>query len=107
MEKEPFKKDNYFKIDVEAHIWPDVSDIKYYPGVQYKHVAFSGVSRVLGIKTDVPSHTSVNEGIFPMVNDPDTLIERMDIYGTCIFPDIYLLVHGWPCHRNLDGMPHF
>jgi len=93
MEKETFKKDDYFKIDVEAHIWPDISDIKYYPGVKWEHVAFAGCARVLGLKIEPPSDPTAKKDIFPTVNDPDILIERMDNYGidmACILPE-----SGW------------
>jgi len=93
LEREGFKKDDYFKIDVEAHIWPDVSDIDYFPGVQWEHTAFEGCQRILGLKPQAPADSKTRKEIFPTVNDPEVLIERMDKYGidmACLLPE-----SGW------------
>lgn len=81
-------KDDYFKIDVEAHLWPDVSDISYMPGVKWEHVAFTGITRIMGLPLGETGKVK-----FPTTNDPEVLIERMDKYGVdmaCVMPE-----SGW------------
>ena len=95
MELDSAAKDDYFKFDVEAHIWPDTSDIKYFPGFQWEHPAFEGVTRALGIGGKAWEAKGKTKGgvEFPSSNDPETLIERMDKYGVdmaCILPE-----SGW------------
>jgi predicted TIM-barrel fold metal-dependent hydrolase len=86
-------KDNYFKLDSEAHIWPDTSDIKYFPGFQWEHPAFQGVTRILGISKQWETKGDQGNVEFPKANEPETLIERMDKYGVdmaCVVPE-----SGW------------
>lgn len=93
MESASVVEDDYFKIDVEAHIWPDVSDVKYFPGFQWEKPAFQGVTRILGISKEWEAKGEAGEVEFPPSNDPETLIERMDKYGVdmaCILPE-----SGW------------
>jgi len=88
-------KDDYFKIDVEAHLWPDISDIKYLPGMWWESTAFTGSARIRGILKERVSETGGTEDKvkFPQSNDPERLIEIMDKYGVdlaCVLPE-----SGW------------
>lgn len=84
-------KDDYFKLDVETHVWPDMSDISYMPGIKWEHIAAAGVSRILGIPPLSKDRTGKAQ--FPTTNSPEVLIERMDKYGVdmaCVLPE-----SGW------------
>ena len=85
--------DDYFKLDSEAHVWPDTSDIKYFPGFQWEEPAFQGVARILGIAKQWETKTEKGDVEFPKSNDPEVLIQLMDKYGVdmaCILPE-----SGW------------
>ena len=93
MTAERVVKDDYFKFDVEAHLWPDTSDIKFYPGFQWEEPAFQGVTRILGISKVWETKTKHGDVEFPKSNDPEVLIERMNKYGVdmaCLVPE-----SGW------------
>ena len=48
MSKPKFEKDDYFKIDVEAHLSGDKTYINYYPGVQQWWKGVDGTRRAFG-----------------------------------------------------------
>ena len=92
MESESVIKDDYFKLDSEAHVWPDTSDIKYFPGFKWEEAAFQGVARILGIAKQWETKTEKGEVEFPKSNDPDILIQLMDKYGV----DVQVLTQTTP-----------
>ena len=48
MAKREFEKDDYFKIDVEAHLSGDKTYINYYPGVKLWWKGVDGTRRAFG-----------------------------------------------------------
>jgi len=86
-----FIKDDYFKIDPEAHLIGDMEPINHFPGVQMWWKAVEGCMRVLigGIK---PSEF---EGMDPREKEkqhsPEFLLECLDKYGVdiaCLLPEV-------------------
>jgi hypothetical protein len=80
MTRTGFEKDEYFKIDVEAHLSGDKSYISYYPGVQQWWKGVDGTRRAFGAykKRKVSEIRETEESKAP---EEDRLITYMDRYG--------------------------
>lgn len=85
-----FVKDDYFKIDPEAHLMGDKKSIAHYPGVQMWWKAGEGITRSLN--TGIPD--KYREGLDPdeIDNNPDpaVMLKAMDKYGVdiaCLLPE--------------------
>ncbi|MFC1994798.1 amidohydrolase family protein [Chloroflexota bacterium] len=95
MESTPITKDDYFKFDCEAHLWPDTRDIAYLPGFSWQNLVGEAVGRISGV-TKGSEKRKFLELSYPVstdANDSETLIKWMDKYGVdmaCALP-----TSGW------------
>lgn len=103
-EKQPFEKDDYFKVDVEMHIVGDMKPIEYFPGVQAWWKGIAGVTRPLmtGLK---PEHFPTVEEITKRP-EPEAIIEWMDAYGVdvaCVIPESMMDTTGYATRWVTNG----
>lgn len=47
-----FEKDEYFKIDVECHLFPKLTHLSYFPGMRASNKGIDGIYRALGLDPD-------------------------------------------------------
>ena len=100
---ETFKKDDYFKIDVECHVIGDQALIEHYPGVKMWWGAVKNLMSPLwtcGLDPEINASMEPRE--FEKQHGPDVLIEYMDKYGVdiaCLLPESMLettnYTHVW------------
>lgn len=93
-----FEKDDYFKIDPEAHLVGDSHPLEYFPGVKLWWHSISAIKRpmMLGLPK------SFMEGIEPHEMqkdaDPAALLAAMDKYGVdiaCLLPESMMDTTGY------------
>jgi hypothetical protein len=104
MEAKDFPKDNYFKIDVEAHLVGDLRHIEYFPGVQAWWRGIAGVTRPLisGMK---PPYIPLPEELEKRVA-PEDLLSFMDRYGVdmaCLIPESMMDTTGYATRWVTNG----
>jgi predicted TIM-barrel fold metal-dependent hydrolase len=101
-----FEKDDFFKIDPEAHLLGEMEPINHFPGVQMWWQAIESIRRplLLGLKPYVfegldPKELSKDE-------DPDALLEYMDKYGVdiaCCLPESMMDTTGYTSRWMTNG----
>ena len=101
-----FQKDDYFKIDPEAHLLGDLRALDHFPGVQMWWKAGEGVKRAL--LTGLPSETygGMEEWEAAKSEDPDTLLRAMDKYGVdvaCLLPESMMDTTGYSSRWISNG----
>ena len=47
MQNAEFVKDDYFKTDVETHLYPDIGHLAYFPGMKTSNRGIDGVYQAL------------------------------------------------------------
>ena len=100
----PFEKDEYFKIDVEAHLIGEMKDIEYFPGVQAWWRGVAGASRMLLM--NIPEDQTPQAEEMTKRGDPEGLIEFMDHYGVdmaCIIPESMMDTTGYATRWTTNG----
>ena len=105
METQKDKKDEYFKIDVEAHLSGDKTHISYYPGVQLWWRGVDGTRRAFGAggKRKVSEVREKEEQKAP---EEDRLITYMDRYGVdiaCVLPESMMDTTGGATRWSTNG----
>ena len=75
-----FVKDDFFKIDVECHLYPSIKHISYFPGMRASNRGIDGIYRVAGIDLEEVARL-IPEGGWGGESNPETLIALMDKYG--------------------------
>ncbi|MBW1999444.1 MAG: amidohydrolase family protein [Deltaproteobacteria bacterium] len=98
-------KDDYFKIDCEAHLSGDKTRIDYYPGVQLWWKGVDGTRRAFGAseKRKVSEIRDKGERKTP---EEDKLIEYMDRYGVdlaCVLPESMMDTTGYAARWSTNG----
>lgn len=99
-----FRKDDYFKIDVEAHLVGDLRHIEYFPGVQAWWRGTAGVARPLMSMVREPPPILPDE-IEKRVA-PEDLLSFMDRYGVdmaCILPESMMDTTGYATRWVTNG----
>ena len=100
----PFEKDDYFKIDVEAHIIGDMKHIEYFPGVQAWWKGVAGASRMLLM--NVPEDYKLEPEDLVKRGTPEDLIELMNICGVnmaCLLPEPMMDTTGYATRWTTNG----
>lgn len=105
MTKPEFVKDEYFKIDVEAHLSGDKTYIDYYPGVQAWWRGVDGTRRAFGAaeKRKVSEIRDKEEKKTP---EEYRLITYMDRYGVdmaCVLPESMMETTGYATRWSTNG----
>jgi len=75
-----FVKDDFFKIDVECHLYPSIKHISYFPGMRASNRGIDGIYRVAGIDLEEVARL-IPEGGWGGESSPETLLALMDKYG--------------------------
>ncbi len=112
-----FKKDDYFKIDPEAHLVGDLEPIKHFPGVQMWWRAIEGCKRALAGKMPPDGLEGLEPHEFQKDPDPAVLLAAMDKYGVdiaCLLPESMMDTTGYTSRwctngemaRVADSNPH-
>jgi len=90
-------KDDYFKIDVEAHLIGNREHLDYFPGMKSWWLAAKGITRAespKGSPVEVPKHS------------PEDLLAFMDEYGVdmaCVLPEVMMLTTGNSARWSTNG----
>ena len=105
MSKPIFDKDDYFKIDVEAHLSGDKTYINYFPGVQQWWKGVDGTRRAFGAgaKRKV---SEVREKELEKAPEEDKLIDYMDKFGVdlaCVLPESMMDTTGYTTKWSTNG----
>ncbi len=98
--EEVFVKDSYFKIDVEAHLIGDISDIDYFPGVQKLMSATGRMRHWLGTPK-LPA-----EQLPKQPTEEENLLYFMDHYGVdmaCVLPESFMDSTGYATRWSTNG----
>jgi len=106
MSKPKFEKDDYFKIDVEAHLSGDKTYISYYPGVQQWWKGVDGTRRAFGA-TAKRKVSDIREKDEKVSSEEDRLITYMDRYGVdmaCVLPESMMDTTGYSTKWSTNGL---
>jgi len=106
MELNRFVKDEYFKIDCEAHLYGDVGHLHYFKWHQQGAKAAPGITRFMGfddpeLLKDLPPPP---EGLAS--SPPEALIELMDKYGidmACVIREDVSIASGYAAPYSTNG----
>ena len=106
MTKQAFEKDDYFKIDPEAHLLGDMEPINHFPGVQMWWKAGESVVKALlgGIPQEHLEEMEPDE--MEKSEDPETLLAAMDKYGVdvaCLLPESMMDTTGYSSRWCSNG----
>jgi predicted TIM-barrel fold metal-dependent hydrolase len=105
MERPEFKKDDYFKIDVECHLSGDKRYIDYYPGYKAWWYGAMGVRGAFGAaKASESSHKAETKG--EEVPEVEKVITYMDRYGVdmaCLLPESMMDTTGFATRWSTNG----
>jgi predicted TIM-barrel fold metal-dependent hydrolase len=99
-----FEKDDYFKIDVEAHIIGDMKHIEYFPGVQAWWKGVAGATRMLLL--NIPEEYALEPEDLVKRDTPEDLIELMDSFGVdmaCLLPEPMMDTTGYATRWTTNG----
>jgi len=105
-----FKKDDFFKIDVECHIIGDEEAIEHYPAVGMWWKGVKGLARPVWDCCLPPEINEVMEPReFEKQQGPEILIEYMDKYGVdiaCLLPEAMMETTGYSARwsTNYDAL---
>jgi len=105
MARSEFTKDDYFKIDVEAHLSGDKKYISYYPGVQLWWRGVDGTRRAFGAG-EKRKVSEIREKEQEEAPEEDSLITFMDRYGVdlaCILPESMMDTTGYATRWSTNG----
>lgn len=105
MTKHEFVKDDYFKIDVEAHLSGDKTYINYYPGVQQWWRGVDATRRAFGA-TEKRKVSEITDSEGKEVPEEDKLITYMDRYGVdmaCALPESMMETTGYATQWSTNG----
>jgi hypothetical protein len=97
-EKTAFKKDDFFKIDPEAHLIGEMETINHFPGVQMWWRAIDNIRMPLMLGTKPEMFEGMDTPEFTKQEDPAKLLEYMDKYGVdvaCLLPESMMDTTGY------------
>jgi predicted TIM-barrel fold metal-dependent hydrolase len=102
-----FKKDDFFKIDPEAHLIGDRETIQHFPGVQMWWRATHGCERAL-FRCGMPPEeiADLEPDDIHAHSDPEVLLRAMDKYGVdiaCLLPESMMDTTGYTTRWVSNG----
>jgi predicted TIM-barrel fold metal-dependent hydrolase len=98
--------DNFFKIDVEAHLCGDNTHISYYPGYQAWWRGVHNVQRAFGAEAK-RKVADVADSAKQKLPEEDQLIVYMNRYGVdmaCVLPESMMDTTGYATRWSTNGM---
>ena len=101
-----FEKDDYFKIDPEAHLIGDMTPINHFPGVQMWWRAIANITRPLILGTPAEMLGMLEPWEMQKNLDPASLLRSMDKYGVdvvCLLPESMMDTTGYTSRWVSNG----
>jgi hypothetical protein len=101
-----FEKDDYFKIDPEAHLIGDMTPINHFPGVQMWWRAIANITRPLILGTPAEMLAMLEPQEMQKNPDPANLLAAMDKYGVdiaCLLPESMMDTTGYTSRWVSNG----
>jgi predicted TIM-barrel fold metal-dependent hydrolase len=101
-----FQKDDYFKIDPEAHLIGDMEHINHFPGVQMWWRAIENISRPMILGTPPEAMLMLESHELEKNIDPSNLLAAMDKYGVdiaCLLPESMMDTTGYTSRWVSNG----
>ena len=101
-----FEKDDYFKIDPEAHLIGDMTPINHFPGVQMWWRAIANITRPLILGTPAETLARLEPHEMQKNPDPANLLAAMDKYGVdvaCLLPESMMDTTGYTSRWVSNG----
>jgi predicted TIM-barrel fold metal-dependent hydrolase len=100
-----FAKDDYFKIDSEAHLYGDTRHLRYFKWHQQADGAVQGINRFIGFDDpEIKRIMPPPQGLFS--SPPEILIEMMDKYGiemACVIREDISFASGFAAPYSTNG----
>ncbi len=101
-----FERDDFFKIDPEAHLIGDMEPINHFPGVQMWWRAIDAIKLpfIMGIKPEMLEGMEPKELTKQL--DPEALLAYMDKYGVdiaCLLPESMMDTTGYTSRWVTNG----
>ena len=101
-----FEKDDYFKIDPEAHLIGDMAPINHFPGVQMWWRAIANITRPLMLGAPPAAMAMLEPWEVTKDVAPATLLKAMDKYGVdvaCLLPESMMDTTGYTSRWCTNG----
>jgi predicted TIM-barrel fold metal-dependent hydrolase len=101
-----FAKDDYFKIDPEAHLVGDLAPVLHHPGVQMWWRAIEGCKRALATGMPARCLEGLEAHEIQKDTDPEALLAAMDRYGVdvaCFLPESMMDTTGYSSRWCTNG----
>ena len=99
-------KDEFFKIDPEAHLIGNMRHIDHFPGVQMWWRAVDNAARPLATSTPIEAFEGLEEWEYTKKADPEKLLASMDKYGVdiaCLLPESMMDTTGYSSRWVSNG----
>ena len=100
-----FKKDDFFKIDPECHLIPDIHLLEHFPGVNMWWRAVPNILRALNMGLP-EGDLSFEDWELKHVPNPENIIRAMDKYGVdivCLLPESMMDTTGYTTRWVTNG----
>jgi len=101
-----FEKDDYFKIDPEAHLIGNMEPINHFPGVQMWWRAIANIARPLTLGAPAQAMSMLEPWEVTKNADPASLLKSMDKYGVdvaCLLPESMMDTTGYTSRWCTNG----
>jgi predicted TIM-barrel fold metal-dependent hydrolase len=101
-----FVRDDYFKIDPEAHMVGRMEPLNHFPGVRMWWKAIESISRPLLLGTPLDALQEVPPEDLQVNADPEALVAAMDRYGVdiaCLLPESMMDTTGYSSRWVTNG----
>ncbi|MEW6554731.1 MAG: amidohydrolase family protein [Actinomycetota bacterium] len=101
-----FEKDDFFKIDPEAHLLGEMEPINHFPGVQMWWRAIDNIRMPLMLGAKLELFADMDPKEFTKDEDPEALLEYMDKYGVdiaCCLPESMMDTTGYTSRWMSNG----
>jgi len=106
MTKPTFEKDDYFKIDPEAHLMGNTEALEYFPGVQMWEKAAENAKGAVFGGVAPEKLAGADPGELAKSEDPANLLAVMDKYGVdvaCLLPESMMDTTGYTTRWCTNG----
>jgi len=106
MKLDDFVKDEFFKLDCETHLYPDIGHLQYFKWLKQGSAGAAGAIKGIGLAhPDLAKLVPPLHG-WPPSSPPEVLIELMDKYGidmACIMREDVTIASGFSSPYSTNG----